>query len=260
MQVISREEAITQGLREYFTGKPCKYGHVAGRKVSNTGCVECVRSSGAKYREKNKDRVAARKHAYHIANREKKAEYNRRYAKENAERIARQKRQWNRDNKDQKQEYNRKYYLENKDRMAVVSRRWYLRNKEKVLQQVKGYQDEHRESRNARLREKAKRPEVKAERKMREFVHRCVRHKKARTKDILGYTPEQLREHLERQFVKGMSWENHGTEWHIDHIIPISRLLAQGETDPAVINCLSNLRPLWAKDNLSKSNQVQSLL
>lgn len=52
-------------------------------------------------------------------------------------------------------------------------------------------------------------------------------------------------------FEPGMSWDNRG-EWHIDHIKPVCIFIREGETDPAVINALSNLRPLWAEENLSR--------
>jgi hypothetical protein len=59
MQIISRAEAKAKGLNRYFTGKPCKHGHVAERKVFNATCVECERATIKKYREKQ---LAARRH------------------------------------------------------------------------------------------------------------------------------------------------------------------------------------------------------
>lgn len=44
MQLVSSKQAIEQGLKRYFTGKPCKYGHIAERLV-NAGCMECHRLS-----------------------------------------------------------------------------------------------------------------------------------------------------------------------------------------------------------------------
>jgi hypothetical protein len=50
-----------------------------------------------------------------------------------------------------------------------------------------------------------------------------------------------------------MSWDNHG-EWHIDHIIPASKF---DKTEKlCIINSLLNLQPLWAVDNLKKSNKL----
>lgn len=74
----------------------------------------------------------------------------------------------------------------------------------------------------------------------------------------LGYTPPQLREHLEKQFDSNMTWENYGSYWTIDHIIPQSRLLFQSFDDENFIKCwsLENLRPLEKIENIKKSNKI----
>lgn len=75
------------------------------------------------------------------------------------------------------------------------------------------------------------------------------------TFDLLGYSYDQLRTHLERQFKPGMSWDNYGKYgWHIDHIIPVSSFYFETPDDPAFKACwaLTNLRPLWAEQNHSK--------
>jgi predicted ArsR family transcriptional regulator len=49
--------------------------------------------------------------------------------------------------------------------------------------------------------------------------------KNGRTCEMLGYSPQQLREHLERLFKPGMTWRNHGQgpgKWEVDHVIPVS--------------------------------------
>ena len=43
MEIISRKDAIDQGLGRYFTGEPCKHGHVAERRTVNSTCVACIR-------------------------------------------------------------------------------------------------------------------------------------------------------------------------------------------------------------------------
>lgn len=71
----------------------------------------------------------------------------------------------------------------------------------------------------------------------------------------MAFTALTLREHLESQFLPGMTWENYGMEagqWQIDHIRPISSF---DLTDPdQVAACweLTNLRPLWTKENRKK--------
>ena len=54
MQKITKQEAITAGLHKYFTGKPCKYGHISERLVSNSSCVECKIYKSEDYVRKNK--------------------------------------------------------------------------------------------------------------------------------------------------------------------------------------------------------------
>lgn len=77
------------------------------------------------------------------------------------------------------------------------------------------------------------------------------------TQDIIGCTNNEFRRHIEKQFTKGMGWNNF-SEWHIDHIVPVS----VGKTEKQVIelNHFTNLRPLWASDNLKKSNKVEFLI
>jgi len=72
----------------------------------------------------------------------------------------------------------------------------------------------------------------------------------------LGYSVEDLKLHIEKQFKDDMSWDNYG-QWHIDHIIPRSWTPYTSIEDENFLKCwaLSNLQPLWAKENLSKQNR-----
>lgn len=75
-----------------------------------------------------------------------------------------------------------------------------------------------------------------------------------RTVDMLGCGWEQLRSHLEDQFDEGMTWDNYGSGWHVDHITPIG---STKSSDGVLKLChYTNLQPLWAKDNLQKSNKI----
>jgi hypothetical protein len=80
-------------------------------------------------------------------------------------------------------------------------------------------------------------------------IKRINQKKETETIKLLGYSALQLKEHIENQFLDGMSWENYG-EWHIDHIKMVSNF--DPDTPVDIINALSNLRPLWAADNCSK--------
>jgi 5-methylcytosine-specific restriction endonuclease McrA len=74
---------------------------------------------------------------------------------------------------------------------------------------------------------------------------------------LVGYSIEDLMKHIEKQFKPGMTWENYG-EWQIDHKIPISAFNFSDPRDVDFKRCwaLENLQPLWAAENLSKSNKL----
>ena len=79
--------------------------------------------------------------------------------------------------------------------------------------------------------------------------------KQARTRELLGYTVEELRIHLESQFQEGMGWHNWSKYgWHIDHVKPVSSFPVDASIKD--INALQNLRPLWWRQNLLKSSRV----
>jgi hypothetical protein len=80
-----------------------------------------------------------------------------------------------------------------------------------------------------------------------------------KTFDLLGYTVDDLRAHLEKQFTGGMSWDNYG-DWHIDHIIPLSahNYSSPDHEDFKRAWALSNLQPLWAMDNIKKNARLSA--
>lgn len=76
---------------------------------------------------------------------------------------------------------------------------------------------------------------------------------KCKTKDILGCDFFEFKEYIEKQFVDGMSWDNHG-KWHLDHIVPVS--LGVNEDEVIELCHYTNYQPLWAVDNQIKNNKV----
>lgn len=93
---------------------------------------------------------------------------------------------------------------------------------------------------------------------------RLINKNRKSTFDILGYTVDDLKAHLENKFKEGMSWDNYGhfkdgrMGWQIDHIIPDSKFNYESVLDPEFLECwsLSNLQPLWGKENLSKKDKI----
>jgi hypothetical protein len=144
----------------------------------------------------------------------------------------------------------------NSDRQAIYSQRWKDKNPERA-----------RQLRNARARKSAaKKREDPAWVLRRRVSARMLRSLKSiggkrrrGWEELVGYSLDDLRAHIGGLFQAGMNWENMGL-WHIDHIRPVSSFEITSVDDAAFRECwaLKNLRPLWASENLKKSNKWPS--
>ena len=76
----------------------------------------------------------------------------------------------------------------------------------------------------------------------------------------IGCTRDELRQYIEMQFKPGMSWDNYGRSgrkaWHVDHIIPLASFDLSKEQERHKAFHYTNLQPLWAADNIKKSNRI----
>lgn len=81
--------------------------------------------------------------------------------------------------------------------------------------------------------------------------------KSSKSAQILGCTWPEFITHIERQFLNGMTWHNREL-WHIDHIVPLAT--AKTEEDVIALNHYTNLRPIWAKDNIEKRDKMLFLI
>ena len=151
-------------------------------------------------------------------------------------------------------------YKENPSKDIEYSRNYRKANPLKGREDVKKWReanpDKHKEAKAKWLaknpnyeKERSKRrrketPHIFAWRDMlKDSLKRLGKKKEGHTIDLLGYSPLELKEHIESLFLDGMTWDNHG-EWHIDHKIPVS--MFDPETPSSVVNALSNLQPLWS--------------
>jgi len=89
--------------------------------------------------------------------------------------------------------------------------------------------------------------------KLRNRLRDYLKYKTNKTIDYIGCSYVELKEYIEKQFADGMSWENR-TEWHIDHIIPLSS--AKTEEELYKLCHYTNLQPLWAEENLKKGKKI----
>jgi hypothetical protein len=144
------------------------------------------------------------------------------------------------------------YYRRNKAKFRESGRRWIEANKEKV-----------RACQRETMRQRRSVAKGKLENNVSCALHRALKGRKNGEPSfrLLGFGVEQLMAHMERQFTKGMSWDNYG-KWHVDHIRPLVSFEYSEPTDPEFRSAwaLTNLRPLWASENISKGGRVSLLI
>lgn len=103
------------------------------------------------------------------------------------------------------------------------------------------------------------RPQIRLYIAMGRSICRALKgHKKGQHwEDIVGYNMEDLKLHLEKQFTRGMTWQNYGVYWHVDHRIPQSWFKYEKPEDPDFKKCwaLDNLQPKKSSENYSKNNR-----
>jgi len=81
MEIISREDANAQGLKQYYTGIVCKQGHDSSRNTKSARCVQCGREAVRSWKTRNREHINQYKREYYANNQEAYAEYNRQYHK-----------------------------------------------------------------------------------------------------------------------------------------------------------------------------------
>lgn len=168
---------------------------------------------------------------------------------------------WRDANPEKSAEMSRRWALSNPAKVQAKKERWAERNPGRMTELQRAWIEANPE----RARENARRytsiPVVRLHRAFRERIRQSLKKGRNNTFDLLGYTREELVAHIERQFTKGMDWGNYGS-WHVDHIRPLSSFTIEGPHDPALrlAWALTNLRPLWAKDNMSKGPKRTHLI
>ena len=178
-------------------------------------------------------------------------------------------REWKRKNQDKVKASRKAYYDKNKEQERIQKKEWQTNNKDKKAASDKRYRQKHAEkikqnirSNYPRLREKQREryrtdPEYRLKMCLRAGFTQSLRlqdaEKHTSVSKLIGCTMAELKTYLSSKFVEGMSWDNHG-KWHIDHVRPVSSFSMADASQRAKCWHFSNLQPLWAKDNLSKSN------
>jgi hypothetical protein len=134
---------------------------------------------------------------------------------------------------------------------------WCFKNQKQLKENKLRFNKKHPDYMNDYHKQrKAKDPLYRLQCNMRIMGNRVVKQlslgkKPTCTEKWQGCSADELKAYLESLFTEGMSWDNYG-EWHVDHIRPVSSFKQE---EWKQINHYTNLQPLWAEDNLSKSDE-----
>lgn len=186
-----------------------------------------------KYRDKNKEKSSIRHKAYRLNNLEKRKEQWKIYYKKNKTDII------------QKQ---KKQKLENREDRLKKERLHRKNNKRKIGPNY------NKNLKKKRLNDPIFRLKTNLRTRIWYIFKRGGHTKSKKSEELLGAPFKVVKGHIERQFSKGMSWDKVGKLIHIDHKIP----LASAKTEEELISLChyTNLQPLWAIDNIEKSNKI----
>ena len=139
------------------------------------------------------------------------------------------------------------YQAKNKERLYARQKEWVEANRDKVRATLKRHDQKMR----------ATSPEYRLKRAMRCRIYTALRgiRKMKKTLGFLGCTAQQLRQHLESQFEPGMTWQNYGSHWHVDHVFPLAWFdLSDPEQQKKAFG-LKNMQPMWATENSRKRDR-----
>jgi hypothetical protein len=172
---------------------------------------------------------------------------------------------WRADNRSRNLELQRQCYHRNRAKRLLEMKTRYQTNRESEIARYVTYLKSHPDIYKAKVRRWTAARKANPILTLRHRIAVQIRfalggHKnRANTEQLLGYTIQELRMHLEKLFSNGMSWNNYGKIWHIDHIIPVSVFNITSPEDPDVRRCwaLQNLRPLSCHDNCSKQAKLE---
>lgn len=196
--------------------------------------------SGAKWRIKNPDKVKAM-----IDKAAAKDKARRKEAREEKAKIP--KISWKERNPEKVKAQRDRYYANNKEKAKAANAKWQSQNKKRFVHCKNEY----------KKRKKIEDPIYAMTERIRSRTAMAFKNKgfkkQSRTEKMLGCTFNQFSKHIERQFTDGMSWENR-SEWHLDHIVPLS--CATTIEGLEKLSHYKNIRPLWAAENLSKSDNL----
>jgi hypothetical protein len=143
----------------------------------------------------------------------------------------------------------KEHYEANKEVVIQKNRKYYRENKVAVCKKNSDYKKNRCKTDSVYLLKKRCRARIW------DALRKKGWTKRRKFAEYLGCTEQEFKDHIESLFTEGMTWEKlHNGEIHIDHHFPLS--LAETEEDVYRLCHYKNLKPMWAADNISKSNKL----
>lgn len=87
LHIIGRNVAKERGIKTYFTGEPCKHGHISERHTIDTKCIDCKREKDKRYYSRNKDAIIDKVNSWSKEYPEKRKEYYEKWKNKDRERY-----------------------------------------------------------------------------------------------------------------------------------------------------------------------------
>lgn len=183
----------------------------------------------------------------------------------NREEIKLKTKLWLQNNPEKRKQVTLNYRNKNKVKLKITQKQYREKNKEKEKNRLKKYYKNNKEkiikrsinyTKNKLKSDSLFRLKTYIRNRINKFIKTKNMSKKNKTFEIIGCTPEFLKEYIENKFTNGMSWDLVGPKIHIDHIIPLSS--AKTEEEVYKLCHYTNLQPLWGEDNLVKYNKIEN--
>lgn len=253
------------------------YKRKKGKDGFLSQCRECVKEKVNKYRIANLDKIKDRKRVYRETYPEKIKESRKKHYEANSERInkankkwkeahpekAREAvRNWKKNNPEKKAELNKKWAEANPEKRRESKEKWVKNNPEKRKEASRKYSKSNPDKMRERMRLIRKTPKGNLDGRMSNAINQALKgNKKGRKwEDLVGYTVSDLKNHVEKLFTYGMTWNLFlKGKIHLDHIIPKSvfNYTLTEHIDFKRCWALDNLQPLWATDNVKKHAKLE---
>lgn len=242
------------GKQKKYCSKECQYKYNyeplttrdflnclnCGKELAGRQKKYCSKKCDKEYNKENKQEYGKN---YYKNNKTARKRYYKEYRLKNKDKIDEYHKEYNKNNSEKNIKYQKEYRKFKGDILLEDQKVYYKNNKQAILKQKAGY--------------KRKRRKTDPLFRLRLNISSCIRKslismnlsKRGRKwESLVGYTIQELKEHIEKLFQSGMTWDNY-CDWQLDHIIPVSFFKFKSSNDVEFKFCwsLENIQPPLGK-------------